>query len=56
MLKVSSPTDGISIFAAIRSREVAADGIPRVGLEFIGNRWPLNREVEPGSNGHPEKS
>ena len=56
VLKVSSPTDGISLFAAIRSREVAADGIQRVGLEFIGNRWPLNREVEPGSNGHPEKS
>ncbi len=46
ILKLSSPTDGVSIFAAIRSREVAADGIPRVGLEFIGERWPLDRELK----------
>lgn len=51
ILKLSSPTDGVSIFAAIRSREVAADGITRVGLEFIGDRWPLDREIEPSSNG-----
>lgn len=53
ILKLSSPTDGVSIFAAIRSREVAADGITRVGLEFIGRRWPLDREIEPNSNGNP---
>ena len=47
ILKLSSMTDGISIFAAIRSREVAADGITRVGLEFIGDRWPLDREIAP---------
>ena len=47
ILKLSSVTDGVSIFAAIRSREVAVDGITRVGLEFIGDRWPLNRELTP---------
>lgn len=46
ILKLSSTIDGVSIFAAIRSREVAADGITRVGLEFIGDRWPLDRELE----------
>ena len=51
ILKLSSPSDGVSIFAAIRSREVAADGITRVGLEFIGSRWPLDREIAPSSNG-----
>ena len=47
ILKLTSVTDGVSIFAAIRSREVAADGITRVGLEFIGDRWPLDREIGP---------
>jgi hypothetical protein len=53
ILKLSSTTDGVSIFAAIRSREVAADGIVRVGLEFIGERWPLDREIGQSSNGDP---
>lgn len=53
VLKLSSVTDGVSIFAAIRSREVAADGITRVGLEFIGDRWPLDREIGQSSNGDP---
>lgn len=53
ILKLSSVSDGVSIFAAIRSREVAADGITRVGLEFIGERWPLGREIDPSSNGDP---
>lgn len=44
VLRISSLADGVSIFAAIRSREMAADGIPRLGLEFIGERWPLERE------------
>jgi hypothetical protein len=51
ILKLSSTSDGVSIFAAIRSREVAADGITRVGLEFIGDRWPLGREIQPSSDG-----
>ena len=45
VLRVSSITDGISIFAAVRSRERGADGITRLGLEFIADRWPLQREA-----------
>ena len=44
VLRISSLTDPISIFGAVRSREVAGDGIARLGLEFIGDRWPLQRE------------
>lgn len=44
VLRISSLADGVSIFAAVRSREVAPDGITRLGLEFIGERWPLERE------------
>jgi len=44
VLRISSVTEHISIFAAIRSRNVAADGITRLGLEFVGDRWPLQRE------------
>ena len=46
VLKISSLTDQVSIFAAIRSREVAPDGIARLGLEFIGDRWPLQRDSQ----------
>ena len=46
VLRLSSVTDGISVFAAVRSRELGADGITRLGLEFIGDRWPLQREAE----------
>lgn len=46
ILRISSATDQVSVFAAVRSREVAADGITRLGLEFIGDRWPLERESE----------
>jgi hypothetical protein len=44
ILKISSPSDHVSVFAAIRSRKVAPDGIPRLGLEFVGGRWPLQRD------------
>jgi hypothetical protein len=44
ILKISSPRDHISIFAVIRSRKVAPDGIARLGLEFLGKRWPLHRD------------
>lgn len=46
ILRISSVTDPVSLFAAIRSREVAPDGITRLGLEFVGERWPLQRESE----------
>jgi hypothetical protein len=44
ILKISSPGDRVSIFAVIRSRKVAPDGIARLGLEFLGKRWPLHRD------------
>jgi len=44
VLRISSVTDGVSIFGAVRSRELGTDGITRLGLEFIGDRWPLERE------------
>ena len=44
VLKISSRSDRVSTFAAIRSRKVAPDGIARLGLEFIGERWPLQRD------------
>jgi len=45
VLRLSSVSDGVSIFAAVRSRELGPDGITRLGLEFIGDRWPLGREA-----------
>jgi hypothetical protein len=44
ILRVTSARDHVSIFAAIRSRKLAPDGIPRLGLEFLGERWPLERD------------
>jgi hypothetical protein len=43
ILRISSQNDRVSTFAAIRSRKIAPDGIARLGLEFIGERWPLQR-------------
>jgi hypothetical protein len=43
ILRITSARDQISLFAAIRSRKTAPDGIPRLGLEFLGERWPLER-------------
>jgi len=41
ILRITSARDNVSLFAAIRSRKLAPDGIPRLGLEFLGERWPL---------------
>lgn len=43
ILRVTSARDQVSIFAAIRSRKLAPDGVPRLGLEFLGESWPLQR-------------
>ena len=43
ILKISSPAERVSLFAVIRSRKIAPDGIARLGLEFLGKRWPLHR-------------
>ena len=44
VVRISSVTDHVSLFAAIRSRVIAPDGIARLGLEFIGGRWPLHKD------------
>jgi len=44
IVKINSVRDPVSVFAAIRSRDLAANGVSRLGLEFIGGRWPLNKD------------
>ncbi len=44
IVRIRSAIDRVSVFAAIRSREIAADGVARLGLEFVGSRWPLDRD------------
>jgi hypothetical protein len=43
IVKIKGMREEVSVFAAVRSRNVARDGIARLGLEFIGGRWPLER-------------
>jgi hypothetical protein len=45
VVKITSLTDGVTLFGAIRSRQIMPDGIARLGIEFIGERWPLEREA-----------
>lgn len=45
VIRITSITDGVSLFGAIRSRQVMSDGIARLGIEFVGGRWPLEREA-----------
>jgi len=43
ILRVTSVRDEFSVLAVVRGREVGSDGISRLGLEFLGERWPLQR-------------
>jgi hypothetical protein len=45
VVRITSTTDGVTLFGAVRSRQVMPDGIARLGIEFIGGRWPLEREA-----------
>ncbi len=45
MLKITSVTDRVSRFATVRSREIKSDGVARLGLEFVGDHWPLDRDL-----------
>jgi hypothetical protein len=45
VVRITSITDGVTLFGAVRSRQVMPDGIARLGVEFIGGRWPLERET-----------
>jgi hypothetical protein len=40
-VKISSPQYPSPLLAVVRNRHVAADGIVRLHLEFIGSEWPL---------------
>jgi PilZ domain len=40
-IRVTSDQQGITAYAAIRSRSTGADGIPRIHVEFIDKEWPL---------------
>jgi hypothetical protein len=44
IVKINSVREPVSVFAAIRSRDLAANGVSRLGLEFIGGRWPLDKD------------
>jgi hypothetical protein len=44
IVKINGVRDPVSVFAAIRSREESSNGVARLGLEFIGGRWPLNKD------------
>jgi len=61
VVRITSVTDGVSLFGAVRSRQVMSDGIARLGIEFIGERWPLERESsflypQPSLNISPQPS
>lgn len=41
-IRISSERDSVSMFAAVRCRFTGADGVTRMGLEFLNDRWPLD--------------
>lgn len=40
-IRLTSELHGITAHAAIRSRSMGADGVPRIHVEFIDREWPL---------------
>jgi hypothetical protein len=40
-VRLTSTETGLSVVAAVRAARTGADGIPRLHLEFIDRRWPL---------------
>ena len=40
-VKVTSPQSGTSVLAVVRSRDIGANGIARLHLQFVGAKWPL---------------
>jgi hypothetical protein len=40
-IRVTSDQQGITAYAAIRSRSTGADGVTRIHVEFIDKEWPL---------------
>ena len=43
-VRVTSVQYQIAVIAAVRARRVGANGIPRLHLEFVDKRWPLEIE------------
>ena len=40
-VRLTSADTGLAVVAAVRAARTGADGIPRLHLEFIDRRWPL---------------
>ena len=40
-VRLTSAQYQISVYAAVRARRTGTDGIPRLHLEFVDKRWPL---------------
>ena len=40
-IRLTSEQQGMTLYAAIRSRSTGANGIPRIHVEFIDKEWPL---------------
>ena len=40
-IRLSSPQYQSALLAVVRDRHIAADGIARLHLEFVGSEWPL---------------
>ena len=40
-VRLTSDESGLSVVAAVRAARTGTDGIPRLHLEFIDRRWPL---------------
>ena len=40
-IRLTSEQQGVTAYAAIRSRSTGANGIPRIHVEFVDREWPL---------------
>jgi len=40
-VRMSSAYSGVNVLAVVRDRQIGADGISRLHLQFIGSEWPL---------------
>jgi len=40
-IRLTSEQRGLTVHAAVRSRNTGADGVPRIHVEFIDRQWPL---------------
>ena len=43
-VRMTSTQYQTSVVAAVRARRIGANGIPRLHLEFVDKRWPLDVE------------